>query len=537
MVQPPVCAIMIWFVVSRLRGIATFNRGANVLQDKPALIYCRVSTRAQAEDGSSLGSQEKACRALARERGVAVAEVFREDYPGDSLEDRHLLLQARDLVKTRAYSALICHATDRLARNPIHLAIVAEECDKAETELLFVTEPLDNSHEGQLIRYVKGYAGAIEREKIRERTIRGKRSRAESGRLPQGNGKGIYGYRYDRESGKRQVMESEAEVVTRIFTMCTQKLSSHTIALTLNKEEIPALGGGRWHPRTILRLLKNAAYKGVTLYGQTKRVSLGGRKYRIEPVDREHWIEIPNATPQIVSGQLWQQAQQALAQSRQHPRVPNRRYLLTGYMQCECGAPVVGTRLGKRYDYYRCRGTWATAVKPRSCDAPYVRSQPLEEKVWGGITKILEQPELVLEEVKRRKGGTSVLKQEIARLQAKLRSLAGQQRKLVNLYQLDEVDDEHIRRASQQIKRDRAELEAEVLKLEKQKQEIESLDEVGEQVKKFCARATERLDGLSLEEKRLALEALQIKVVVGTSGVKLFGVIPSSYATTGQTSG
>ena len=88
-----------------------------------------------------------------------------------------------------------------------------------------------------------------------------------------------------------------------------------------------------------------------------------------------------------------------------------------------------------------------------------------------------------------------------------------------------------------QAGRDRAELEADVLKLEKQKQGIESLDEVGEQVKEFCARATERLGGFGLEEKRLALEALQIKVVVGTSGVKLFGVIPSSYATIGQTSG
>ena len=50
------------------------------MQDKPSLVYTRVSGKAQAEEGSSLGSQEKACRELARERGVAVAEVFREDY-------------------------------------------------------------------------------------------------------------------------------------------------------------------------------------------------------------------------------------------------------------------------------------------------------------------------------------------------------------------------------------------------------------------------------------------------------------------------
>ena len=38
----------------------------------------------------------------------------------------------------------------------------------------FVTEPLDNSPEGHLIRYVKGYAAQIEREKIIDRTVRGR---------------------------------------------------------------------------------------------------------------------------------------------------------------------------------------------------------------------------------------------------------------------------------------------------------------------------------------------------------------------------
>ena len=38
------------------------------------------------------------------------------------------------------------YATDRLARDPIHLAIIAEECDRAGAELIFVSEPLDASH-------------------------------------------------------------------------------------------------------------------------------------------------------------------------------------------------------------------------------------------------------------------------------------------------------------------------------------------------------------------------------------------------------
>ena len=50
-----------------------------------AAIYCRVSTRQQAEDGSSLDSQEVACRRLAASQGFTVTQVFKEDFPGTEL--------------------------------------------------------------------------------------------------------------------------------------------------------------------------------------------------------------------------------------------------------------------------------------------------------------------------------------------------------------------------------------------------------------------------------------------------------------------
>ena len=42
--------------------------------------------------------------------------------------------------------------------------------------------------------------------------MRGKVERARSGKLPQATGKGIYGYRYDKETGKREVVGDQAEV-------------------------------------------------------------------------------------------------------------------------------------------------------------------------------------------------------------------------------------------------------------------------------------------------------------------------------------
>lgn len=140
-----------------------------------AAIYARVSTKVQAEEGTSLGSQMAASLHQAESDGYQVPQHLRleEDWTGATLE-RPKLDRVREWVRRREIAALVVYSTDRLARNPVHLAIVAEECQKRGVQLLFLTEPLDYSPEGQLIAYVRGFAAQVEREKIRERTLRGK---------------------------------------------------------------------------------------------------------------------------------------------------------------------------------------------------------------------------------------------------------------------------------------------------------------------------------------------------------------------------
>ena len=48
-----------------------------------------------------------------------------------------------------------------------------------------MTEKFEDTATGQLLRSVKAFAAEFEREKIAERTMRGKAERARSGRLPQ----------------------------------------------------------------------------------------------------------------------------------------------------------------------------------------------------------------------------------------------------------------------------------------------------------------------------------------------------------------
>src|SRR5260221_2011899 len=181
-----------------------------------AIIYCRVSDKGQEVHGTSLDSQEREGVAHAAALGFTVGYVIREVYNGAELWDRRKLSQVRADLKSGQFAALICYSTDRLSRDPIHLAILAEECERAGVALHFVSETFDDSDEAALIRYVKGYSSKKEREKIRERSMRGKYQRALTAWF-HNMGPEKYGSRRDNAAGVPVLHESEVAAVRRNF--------------------------------------------------------------------------------------------------------------------------------------------------------------------------------------------------------------------------------------------------------------------------------------------------------------------------------
>ena len=83
---------------------------------------------------------------------------------------------------------------------------------------------------------MRGTFAQIEAEKIRERTMRGKQARLDEGKLPQGTGIGLYGYNWDKATGKRIIVNDEAKTVQKVFKMALNGLSIHQIAVQLNKQ-------------------------------------------------------------------------------------------------------------------------------------------------------------------------------------------------------------------------------------------------------------------------------------------------------------
>ena len=267
-----------------------------------AIVYSRVSTDAQERDGTSLDTQERACLDFARQQGWRVAEAIRDTASGYTL-DRPGMERIRLLIRDGAVDVLLSFAVDRLARNQTKLAVLLDEAEEAGVVLECVTEKVEDSPLGKLVMSLRAFAAEVEREKIVERTTRGKLERARSGRIPQGFGKGCYGYAYNPAIGQREIEPFQAEVVRRIFTRYTELRSFDRVSHELNEQGITTYVGGKWHAIGVRRVLENESYTGRLVFRRSRWIKVRGKdgklhRKRVERPDGEH-VEIPGASPRI----------------------------------------------------------------------------------------------------------------------------------------------------------------------------------------------------------------------------------------------
>ena len=423
-----------------------------------AALYCRISTDDQDKEGTSLKTQLRSCLEHCNRKGYEVAHRFTETYSGLSL-DRPQLTQLRDLVRTNQVDVVVIYCLDRLSRNATHGVILRDELDKHHVALESVTEDIDKSPLGEAITYLRGTFAQIEAEKIRERTMRGKMARVSEGRLPNGTGIGIYGYAWDKTTGKRLIIEDEATVVQTIFRMALDGLSTNRIATQLNAEGIKSKSGNLWHPLTVRRILNNPTYTGQTYFGQSKRVG----KTKVVAQPKESWILLPDITPPIITQDTFDLTQAAIRKAKlARPVKPNAAYLLTSFVRCpKCGSTVGGTTLSRKYRYYKCRGSAPTATRARICDAGYIKADHLETFLWNKVLDMLSSPLTLLKTLMsedQEKPATLIqsLDRDINKLRKKIKTYPLKEQNLYDLLSSDAVTKDYVLEAVNKLKQQRS---------------------------------------------------------------------------------
>jgi site-specific DNA recombinase len=489
----------------------------------PAAIYARVSTEDQGK-GYSISTQIEACQALARREGYTVPEIYvlSDDLSGTTME-RPGLRQLRELIQTHAITAIIVYDPDRLSRNLGHQLLLAEELEQAAVTLLIVSHPLEQGPEGWLFFQMRGALAEYERAKILERTARGRLGRAKAGHT--WGGQVPLGYRAIREPHKArwEVDDEEAAVVRQIYALCLSGKSAREIARLLTDKRIPTRldrrqeDGGRkaravgiWEPKSVYNILTNEAYIGIASFGKRQPVTPTTRRVR----PPEEWTAIP--VPPIVERTTFEGVQVQLANNKRLAR-RNRTHeylLIGGRFRCgRCGRTMSG-KVARNRRRYRCASAYALDHE-RGCPGS-LPAEEVEGRVWSAVAEMLRHPEIIAKEVQRQHAQAdqerAAVQKELALFDKALAKCDREDQRWAEAYANEVIRLEELKqfRAEIAVRRQsvlgqRAAVQA---KLETIAHAVDQVDTLLD----YCARVRESLHTFDMGEKRLALEALDIRV-------------------------
>jgi site-specific DNA recombinase len=246
---------------------------------KYVALYARVSSDRQVEDGT-IASQLASLHTYVEEHGYTLEAdlIFTDDGFSGATLARPGLDALRDHAMMGTIDHMLVLTPDRLARNHAHQLVLIEEFKRLGVEILFVNRPIAQPPEDQLLLQMQGVIAEFEREKIIERSRRGKLHKAKQGCVSVLSG-APYGYVYiaasDSGEARHEIHPHEAEIVRRVFTLYVDDgLSIGAIARTLTADHIPTRRGApQWERSVVWGMLRNPAYTGQAAYRKTQAVS------------------------------------------------------------------------------------------------------------------------------------------------------------------------------------------------------------------------------------------------------------------------
>jgi len=438
---------------------------------------------------------------------------------------------------------------ERFARNHAHQLVLVEEFKRLGVAIIFINRPIAQTPEDQLLLQMQGVIAEFEREKIIERSRRGKLHKAKQGRVSVLSG-APYGYVYmaagDSGEARDDIHPQEADIVRRVFTLYVDEgLSIGAIARALTADHLPTRRGApQWERSGVWGMLRNPAYTGQAAYGKTQAVSRQRATKQAHdhnsypkhvhssarPRPRDEWLFI--AVPRIISPSRFERAARQLERNKKHAPRNNKRYpyLLSGLLRCQSGGYALygkpASSSKTKRCYYRCIGQDGHR-KPqgRGCAGHPIRVDVLDELVWKQTQQLIQYPELVFEEyshrIRSKRKGELNLTSIMIKKKKEIHNQELEKNRLLDLYQTDIIPLEEIKLRLDRI-RDRIQrIEQEYTLLEAEKQREQKQLQLIEQFSTFQEKFASRLGELTFDEKKQVVRLLVEEVLVDSVNERL----------------
>ncbi len=227
------------------------------------MIYCRVSTKEQVEEGNSLVTQEKNCREYALKNGYEIEKVFIEQGESAKTADRTELkkLMSFCALKKNCISAIIAYKIDRISRNTDDYSQIRILLKRYGVEIKSTSEYFEDTPAGRFMENIIANVAQFDNDVRAERSIGGMRDAVREGRYVW---PAPYGYSNVRVAGKATIAPNNfASIVRKVFEeIAKNKYPIEEVRKSLAKYGMTIKEGKPISKSYFYRIIKNELYAG-----------------------------------------------------------------------------------------------------------------------------------------------------------------------------------------------------------------------------------------------------------------------------------
>jgi site-specific DNA recombinase len=307
-----------------------------------AVIYCRVSTKQQVDEGNSLSTQERLCREYALKQGYEVAAVYIEKGESAKTKDRTELQKMMSFcaIKKNNISYVVVYKLDRFSRNTDDYSYLRIILKRYGIYIKSTTEYFENTPAGRFMENIISNVSQFDNDVRTERAVNGSRDAMVDGRYvwiaP-------YGYDNIKIAGKGTIAPNQyAPILRQTF----EEIAKNEYPVEVIRRKMFHIGlvskkGTPVSRSHFYRMLRNEVYAGwIVKFGERHK----------------------GVFQQIISEELFEQVQKILKYRNRknqtyqtiHPDFPLRRFV-----SHPDGMKLTGSwNQGKfkKYPYYRYLG-------------------------------------------------------------------------------------------------------------------------------------------------------------------------------------
>ena len=301
--------------------------------------YCRVSTEKEAQI-DSLEKQIEFFNEFTKKNGYELYKLYADEgISGKQIKHRKQFQQMMIDAKAKKFDKVVVKDVSRFARNTVDLLQSVRELKSYGVQVDFLNNGEVMEGGSEFILTILGAMAQQESANMSKRVKFGKDITAKKGRVPNL----VFGYdKIPDERYTLKINEEEAKIVKEIFESYVYKgIGTTKIAWNLNDRGIRTKKTkSKWVQTSIVRMLKNPIYTGRVTNKKSEVTDFitGTRK----ELPEEEWIVVERPEMRIISDELFNRAQEILAQRSNEFKLNNKRekteYVFSTLIYCKhCG--------------------------------------------------------------------------------------------------------------------------------------------------------------------------------------------------------